>query len=331
MKPIFTRTFFLVLGLFIIGESAVRIFWARNMSGRFEYGYNSTAGFVEKANPNGGTIVRLVRAGGRRFHPQFFFMPKPADTFRVFTIGDSVPRGPSLDAAYPHRLEEMLRAKSIPTESLNLGVPGYGARRCQIVLKQVLNYQPDLIILHLNNSNEYEDEREYRRAREFASWHPKNWLMKSFLLRRLYELNTEKAFWELLPKEIREQAAASDADAEVAAMQNEAQRTVWKKRVEQTAHEDARLAREANVPLLVLTQAVVDAKSRVLSEDKDLTELAQALEKEGALSLSMKKIFGESDLSGDFADGAHLRASGHQKIAAALADLVMARRAAPAP
>lgn len=328
MKSIFTRSFFLALGLFVISEATVRIFWARNMSGRFEYGYNPTAGFVEKANPNRGMTVRLVRAGGRRFHPQSFQMPKPTGVFRIFTVGDSVPRGPSLAAAYPHRLEEMLRAKGIPTESFNLGVPGYGARRCRIVLKQVLHYQPDLIILQLNNSNEYEDEREWRRAQEFASWHPKNWLMKSFLLRRLYELNTERAFWELLPKEIREQAATSDADAEVAAMQDEAQKTVWKRRVEQVVREDTRLAREAGVRFLVITRAIADPKTHVISEDSSLTELAQELEKEGALSLSMKKIFGESDLAGDFADGAHLRASGHEKIALALADIIVARRAA---
>ena len=39
----------------------------------------------------------------------------------------------------------------------------------------------------------------------------------SVVIRRLYEVRTEKIFWELLPHEVRLQGAASDADAEIAA------------------------------------------------------------------------------------------------------------------
>ena len=42
-----------LLALFVAGELIVRVFFARNMSGRFEYGYHPTAGFVEKAD---GTV-----------------------------------------------------------------------------------------------------------------------------------------------------------------------------------------------------------------------------------------------------------------------------------
>jgi hypothetical protein len=47
-------------------------------------------------------------------------------------------------------------------------------------MRKILQYDPSLIILHLNDSNEYEDERECR-SRDFKGWHPRHWLMKSFI------------------------------------------------------------------------------------------------------------------------------------------------------
>ncbi len=122
------------------------------MEGRFEYGYSPTAGFSENAD---GT-VSLKRTGGRRFWPQTFSKVRPADTFRVMVIGDSVPRGSSLATSYATQLGEKLRALGIKAESFNLAVGGNGALRSQIILRQALNYEPSLVILHVNNSNEFE-------------------------------------------------------------------------------------------------------------------------------------------------------------------------------
>ena len=64
-----------MLTLLVGAELVVRVFFARSMSGRFEYGYSPTAGFVEHAD---GT-VNLVHAGGRPFWPQEFSRPgRPA-------------------------------------------------------------------------------------------------------------------------------------------------------------------------------------------------------------------------------------------------------------
>ena len=53
--------FFLALCLLMVAELAVRLFLPHDVSGRFSYGYDREAGFVES-----GEVVRLVRAGGRR-------------------------------------------------------------------------------------------------------------------------------------------------------------------------------------------------------------------------------------------------------------------------
>ncbi|MEQ2005769.1 MAG: hypothetical protein ABMA26_03135, partial [Limisphaerales bacterium] len=99
-----TKPFLLCLALLVGAELVVRVFFARSMSGRFDYGYHPTSGFVEQAE---GT-VRLERAGGRRFFPQQFTRERPADTFRIFVIGDSVARGTSVATSYAGQLGELL-------------------------------------------------------------------------------------------------------------------------------------------------------------------------------------------------------------------------------
>lgn len=315
MKNLFTLCFISVTVVLITLELVIRIFFAENMSGRFEYGYHPTAGFVEE---NDGT-VNLVRAGGRRFRPQAFQMPKPEGTYRVFVVGDSVPRGPSLESAFAWQLQEMLRGKGVKAEVLNLGVAGYGVRRNQVVLKQTLQYQPDLIILHLNDSNEYEDEREWRRAEENKSWHPKNWLSKSLLIARLYELKTEKLFWYWLPQHIRIQAGVNDADAEVAAATEPEVMVKNTQRVRNVTLESLNLAQAEKVPVLILVPAKKNSASGEFSQiqtPSNLNALVQELKMGGYPLIEMIKSFSnEKDLNLLFSDSSHLRTYGHKVLA----------------
>ena len=316
MKPWLSRSFLLALALLCTGELVVRLFFARNMSGRFEYGYHPTAGFQENSD---GT-VRLVRAGGRRFHPQSFSQARPEGTYRVLVIGDSVPRGPSLESSYPRLLAGELGAAGLKAESYNLAVPGYGSRRKQIVLEQALKYHPSLIILHVNGSNEYEDEREYKRSAEFKSWHPRNWPMKSLVIRRLYEAKTEQMFWNWLPVEVRAQRAANDADAEVSASINPEKVRVWDERVRRITTESAALARSSGVPVLLVTQATLDrtAPGRPTLDEGNLETLGRSLEQPMVGYLSMKKVLETNDYLNLFSDTSHLKREGHRILAEAI-------------
>ena len=316
MKRWLTTAMLMTLGLLAGSEIVVRLFFARNMSGRFEYGYNPTAGFVEHAD---GT-VSLVRAGGRRFHPQTFSKVRPLGTFRVMVIGDSVPRGPSLAASYPVLIGDKLRALGIKAESFNLAVAGNGALRSQIVLRKALDYEPSLVILHVNNSNEYEDEREAKRAAEFKSWHPRNWLMKSLVIRRLYEAKTEQIYWKLVPPEVRDRVAVSDADAEVRASQNPEIRREWDERVRKYTAETVAVARARGVAVLLLTQASIehDSSGRVGLDNRGLDEMIQSLIGDRVHFLSMKQILQDTDFAPLFSDGTHLRPPGHERIADAV-------------
>ncbi|MBI1841548.1 MAG: hypothetical protein HYR88_11945, partial [Verrucomicrobia bacterium] len=203
---------------------------------------------------------------------------RPTGTFRILVLGDSVPRGVSVDLAYGGQLAALLRARGTPAEVWNLCVPGYGARRVQTVLRQALHYSPSLVILHLNNSNEFEDERELRRSQEFAGWHPKNWLMKSFLFRRLYEAKTEQVAWKLLPESIRARQGVNDADAEIAASMNASLARQWEERVRSETRKSVGLCDERGVPILLVTQATWSTQSGARRiQDAGLAELAQSL------------------------------------------------------
>lgn len=317
--------FWLAVGLLLAAEVAVRLFFPHSVSGRFAYGYDPEAGVVERHNGQ----VALVRAGGRRFHPQTFTAQCPPGTLRIMVIGDSVPRGPSLGAAYGHQLQEILASQGIAAEVINMAVPGFGVRRCQLVVRLALRYQPGLIILHVNDSNEFEDEREYRRFQEFQSWHPRNWLMKIFIFARAYELKTERVFWRLLPEKIRQQAGVSDADAELAAQQDQELQARWRRRVAEVTRETLALIQEAQVPVLLLSQAVCHSGPAGASlADHGLDELAASLAGPLVWPFSMHRFFADiPEYWRYFADGSHLTAAGHQLLAQGLADFLRPRLA----
>ena len=313
MKPWLSKSFLFVVALLCVAELVVRVFFARNMSGRFEYGYDHNAsGFEEKAD---GT-VKLVRAGGRKFHPQSFTRTKPDGVFRIMVLGDSVARGSSLRQSYPYRLGEVLQARGIKAESFNLALPGCGATRNQIILEQVLKYQPSLVVLHVNNSNEFEDEREWQRAEARRGWHPRNWPMKSLLLARLYEMKTEKVLWKWLPAEIRNLGAVNDAGDEITASLNSDNVRRWNQTVADKTAEDAALCQKASVPLLLLTQARCE---NGILDDHGLDALVSPLVSSNVLHLSMKEILNRPDAQKLYADGSHVRPEAHDMLAEAIA------------
>ncbi len=322
MKRLFTPAFLFAVLLLSLGELGAHLFFAKDISGRFEYGYNPDAGFDVRTD---GT-VHLFRAGGRRFHRQTFPRQRPPGTFRVFVIGDSVPRGPSFKGAYPYLLGEELERHHIRAESVNMALPGYGARRCQVVLRKALEFEPSLIILHVNDSNKYEDEREYRRSLEFKSWHPRNWPMKVFIFRRLYEAKMEKVFWRLLPEQIRLKFAVNDPDAQLAANPDPKEVQARVRLAQETTAENVALAREHHVPLLIITQCrlMPGGPRSYHFETHGLDALDRSLAGDGVAWLSMKSVFSRlPDPRPYFADTGHMKEPGHLLMAKAIVHKIL--------
>jgi len=311
-------SFLICVALLLATEVSVRYFLADNVSGRFQYGYSPTAGVVYESD---GT-VKLVRAGGRTYRPQSFKLKRDPGTIRIFTVGDSVPRGPSLKGAYPYILGQILNEKGIKTESFNLGTAGYGVRRCHVVLKQALTLHPSLIILHVNDSNEYEDEREWNRSQEFKSWAPKNWLMKSFIIRRLYEIKTEQIFWPLLPDVVRNQKDLNDFDAKLAALYNADKEKQWDALVRQETEKSVETVVAAHIPLILISRVT----ARILPQDGTphlekswLNDFCESLVRPGVYHIPMYEVFKDQPVLPLFADSAHMHEPGHKILAEAIA------------
>jgi hypothetical protein len=325
MRRLITPACLVAICLLGLAEVGARIFFAQDISGRFEYGYNPQAGFDETRDG----FVKLLRAGGRRFYPQSFQRLRPPEVFRIFTVGDSVPRGPSLEGAYPWLLGQELRRHEIQAESINLAVPGYGARRCQIVLGKALEYNPSLVILHFDDYNKWEDEREWRRSQEFKGWHPRHWLMKVFIFRRLYEAKIEKVFWSLVPEEIRLNYALNDADAQVAAGADPKEVAARIKLAYDTAVKNVAMVRARGIPIILVTQCRLeeDPQHRVFLTDHGLDALAESLTGPGVFHISMKEVLAGEDIQQIFANfSGHLHKNGHQLLARALCEKIKQKR-----
>ena len=139
-----------------------------------------------------------------------------------------------------------------------MALPGYGARRCQVVLKKALEFEPSLIIMHVNDTNKYEDDREWQRSQEFKGWHPSHWLMKVFIFRRLYEAKQEKLFWPLVPPQVRLKGAVIDPDAQIAASQDPAEVAARIQLAREKLVENVALVRRLHIPLLLISQCRVE-------------------------------------------------------------------------
>jgi hypothetical protein len=326
MRRLITPACLVVICLLGLAEVGARIFFANDISGRFDYGYNPQAGFDERQD---GT-VKLFRAGGRRFYPQTFQRQRPPGVFRIFVVGDSVPRGPGLKKAYPWLLGQELRQHGIQAESINLAVAGYGARRCQIVLRKALTYEPSLIILHFDDYNKWEDEREWRRSQEFKGWHPRHWLMKVFIFRRLYEAKMEKVFWPLVPEEIRLRYAANDADAQVAAAQDPKEIAARIKLAYNTAVQNVAMVRARHIPVILVTQCRLEENvhHHLYLTDHGLDALGESLAVPGVYHVSMKEVLTGKDIKQIFSNfSGHLHKDGHQLMARALFEKIEQERA----
>ena len=110
-----------------------------------------------------------ARSRQRFFGPQTFAATKPEDTFRAFVLGGSTVRGRpyTVDTAFPKWAELELNAcdESTTYEFINCGGLSYASYRLRPILREVLEYDPDLIVLATGH-NEFLEERTYSAVKE---------------------------------------------------------------------------------------------------------------------------------------------------------------------
>ncbi len=97
---------------------------------------------------------------------RMFAVQKSVNTFRIFALGGSAvygePYGPK--GAFPFWLEKRLNAIIPDTkfEVINCARRGFGSLRVKNIFNEILNYDPDLILVYFGN-NEVRDDYFHRR------------------------------------------------------------------------------------------------------------------------------------------------------------------------
>ncbi|MBT4868089.1 MAG: tetratricopeptide repeat protein [Planctomycetaceae bacterium] len=133
-----------------------------------------------------GDVFRSARSRRLFFGPQQFAAKKPADGFRVFCLGGSTVRGRPFetDTAFAKWLELEL-ADCDPKrhyEVVNCGGLSYASYRLTRILEEVLQYQPDLIVIATGH-NEFLEDRTYQSIKTRSA-------ARVWIEERLYSLRT---------------------------------------------------------------------------------------------------------------------------------------------
>ncbi len=308
-------------------EFGIRQWMGSTFDGRFQYGYLPGDGVVVQ-----GGVVSIVHTGGRKFWAQQFALAKPAGTLRLVTVGDSISRGGDLQESWPWQLGEQLRRQGLQVESINLSLPGFGSRRKLLLVQEALAFSPDLLIMQLGQSNEFEDERDWARARDFDGWHPRNWPMKSWLVRRLYEFKHENLFVKWLPADVRARTAVNDAADETLANQDPARVAAWRDSFARNTTEALTLARARGVPVLLVPRVVLRRQQVPPAFDDEGIRGTLAASLQGSESwFDTAVVFDPvADDAIFFRDGVHMHAPGHVRLAQALAQRIARMPAAEA-
>jgi len=123
------------------------------------------------------------------FRSQSFVMPKPPNTFRIFCLGGSTMQGRpySVETAFPTWLQLALQTARPATrwEVINCGGVSYASYRLVPILEEVLDYDPDMVIL-CTGHNEFLEDRSYGRVKHMPR--PVAWLHRTCMHLRLYRI-----------------------------------------------------------------------------------------------------------------------------------------------
>lgn len=124
---------------------------------------------------------RTIRSREPFFGQQEFAVQKPTNGFRIFCFGGSTVYGhPYLNAtAFPAWLELELTARDPARrfEAINCGGVSYASYRLAPIVREVLNYQPDLIVLAMGH-NEFLEDRTFQPLKARSA--PRRWLEDQF-------------------------------------------------------------------------------------------------------------------------------------------------------
>ncbi len=125
--------------------------------------------FVPSKKQNGGQLMITAENRTTYFNQQSFLGTKPPGTFRIFSLGGSTTYGRPYDdrTSFSGWLRELLPAadRNKNWEVINAGGISYASYRVANLMKELVNYQPDLFVIYTGH-NEFLEERTYRKSRK---------------------------------------------------------------------------------------------------------------------------------------------------------------------
>lgn len=136
-----------------------------------------------------GDRYEIARSRRVHFGPDSFAAHKPAGEFRIFCIGDSTVQGNpwTTETSFTSWLEISLNAAdpSRHWDVVNCGGISYASYRMVPILEEVLQYEPDLVIVHCSH-NEFLEERTYGKLKQLPR--PLRMLREQISQLRLYNV-----------------------------------------------------------------------------------------------------------------------------------------------
>ena len=248
------------VALFLVGEMALAIAWRPGVVGEERYARHALS--YDYAGSPG--FPRLFKEGDYlRYYPteyadmQAFRIRqiKSANEIRVFILGASVTRAADVPSgrAYPEQLQLILseRHPEFEWQVVNLAAAGFGTSRMLNVMFTMIQYQPDLVIVHPHGTNEYEDERDARYRAELHSG-----LNGLFLSSRLVVL-----LKKLQAEEFQlEDGGRAPANAEQLAGQDPANQARWMTTMVENLRQFRCISEERGLPMVYLGRAERDGE-----------------------------------------------------------------------
>ena len=125
---------------------------------------NSLFEEIQSDDPPKGAMYVTRRSKLTWFNHQEFEVTKPVNCYRVFCFGGSTTFGRpySYETAFPNWLQVILQSSDRSTliEVINVGGVSYASYRIVNLMKEMVNYEPDLFIVY-SGHNEFLEERTY--------------------------------------------------------------------------------------------------------------------------------------------------------------------------
>lgn len=183
MRKILIRLFVILMGCTVVLgvlEIGARLFWEKIRGPIFPVSVDIHRVSADKKLeyeliPNSSTYLDDVwyRINQDGLRDTVYPREKPANTFRIAAVGDSMTFGLALEMpdTWPKQLEQKLRRSQANVEVLNFGVMGYDTtQEAEQIQSKILPYTPDLIIIGYSLNDIGLLSRERRELKQYHGY-----------------------------------------------------------------------------------------------------------------------------------------------------------------